>query len=47
MLTDAQVAAQAFDFRAETHLGVAAEAFALVAKSKTAERAMHSPKLWR
>jgi hypothetical protein len=30
MLTDAQVAAQAFDFRAETHLGIAAEAFALV-----------------
>jgi hypothetical protein len=30
MLTDAQVAAQAFDFGAETHLGVAAEAFALV-----------------
>jgi hypothetical protein len=30
MLTDAQVAAEAFDFRAETHLGVAAEAFALV-----------------
>jgi hypothetical protein len=30
MLTDAQVAAQAFDFRAETRLGVAAEAFALV-----------------
>ena len=30
MLTDAQVAAQAFDFRAETRLGVAPEAFALV-----------------
>ena len=30
MLTDAQVAAQAFNFRAETRLGVAAEAFALV-----------------
>ena len=30
ILTDAQVAAQAFDFRAETDLGVAAEAFALV-----------------
>ena len=30
MLTDAQVAAEAFDFRAETDLGVAAEAFALV-----------------
>ena len=43
MLTDAQVAAQASDFRAETRLGVAAQAFALVGapKSKTAERGMH------
>ena len=50
MLTDAQVAAQAFDFRAETHLGHRGGGLLrslAPSKSKTAERAMHSPKLWR
>jgi hypothetical protein len=49
MLTDAQVAAQAFDFRAETRLGVAAEAFALVGALEVQDgrAAMHSPKLWQ
>ena len=48
MLTDAEVAAQAFNFRAETRLASRRGIRSLApAKSKTAERAMHSPKLWR
>lgn len=49
MLTDAQVAAQAFNFRAETRLASRRRPSRSLtpSKSKTAERAMHLPKLWR